>query len=128
MGSQMGQGTGRGCIGAFAMAFALAPSLASADQPVELRFSYSGRVDFLATGLPLAIDGPDADSTEVDTNAQPGTLSILTADLPTDPKILQAFLYWSGSITNADCEGSNIDDTVLFTAPGLAAMPITASD
>lgn len=97
---------------------------ASADVPISLRTGWSGPVDFYATGAPMAIDGPDAD-TNVDTLMQPATVSISSATIPTGSTVEQAFLYWAGTIGNTDCVAPiKFDDTVDFTPPG-AAMPVS---
>lgn len=101
---------------------------ARADVPISLRTTWSGSVDFFATGAPMAVDGPDADS-NVDTLAQPATVSVSAANIPAGSKVVQAFLYWAGSIPNNDCGlPSNFDDTVDFTPPGKALPASVVAD
>lgn len=95
---------------------------ARADVPISLRTTWSGSVDFFATGAPMAVDGPDAD-TNVDTMAQPATVTVAAANIPAESKVVQAFLYWAGTIPNSDCvDPTKFDDAVDFTPPGVA-MP-----
>ena len=53
---------------------------ARADEPVALRQTWSGPVNFFATGAPLAIDGPDS-GTNVELYNQPATASVSAADI-----------------------------------------------
>lgn len=100
----------------------LNPASAYADEPISLRTTWSGPVDFFATGAPMAIDGPDAD-TNVDTLVQPAMVTVAPASIPTGATLTQAFLYWAGTIGNTDCVmPAKFDDTVDFTPPG-AMMP-----
>ena len=99
---------------------------AHADEPLMQRFSYSGGVDFFATGAPMAIDGPDPDTTRVDLIAQPASVIVTTSDVPSTAILQQAFLYWGGSITDDGCMGNTIDDMVDFTPPSNATTPIIA--
>ena len=96
----------------------LNPASAYADEPISLRTTWSGPVDFFATGAPMAIDGPDAD-TNVDTLVQPAMVTVAPASIPTGATLTQAFLYWAGTIGNTDCVmPAKFDDTVDFTPPG----------
>lgn len=130
MGEPAKIGYARGGIGKIASLLAgcgsslLLAANAHADVPISLRTTWSGSVDFFATGAPMAIDGPDAD-TNVDTMAQPATVSVASASIPAGSNVAQAFLYWAGTIGNTDCvEPIKFDDTVDFTPPG-AVMPIS---
>ncbi len=78
---------------------------------------WSGGVKFFATGAPLAVDGPDADTTKVDMLSQPASAAVTTNDLSPSSPLLAAYLYWGGSVTESNCV-QTIDDTVDFTAPG----------
>lgn len=95
-----------------------------ADVPISLRTTWSGSVDFFATGAPMAIDGPDTDS-NVDMLAQPATVNVASASIPAGSQVVQAFLYWAGTIENSDClPPVKFDDSVDFTPPG-AVMPVS---
>jgi uncharacterized repeat protein (TIGR01451 family) len=110
-------------LGALAAASLLARQ-ARADVPIALQFTWTGAVDFFATGAALASDGPDAD-TNVDALAQPATVTVAAGDVAAGASLVQAILYWGGSITDNDCTPApNFDDDVLFTPPG-AAAPVT---
>lgn len=101
---------------------------AHADEPVALREQFGGDVDFFATGAPMAIDGPDGDTTRVDMLVHPATTEITADDVPESAVVRRAFLYWGGSVVNTDCGGGNIDDEVTFAPPGGEMMPVTADD
>jgi len=122
-------GFARGGIGKVAAILAyggsslLIAANARADVPISLRSTWSGSVDFFATGAPMAIDGPDAD-TNVDTVTQPATVTISSATIPAGSTVEQAFLYWAGTIGNSECVSPvKLDDSVDFTPPG-ALMPV----
>jgi MYXO-CTERM domain-containing protein len=107
-------------------AIALSPRTAAAEEPLDQRFSFGGNTDFFATGAAMAEDGPDADTTRVDTLVQPALTEITDADVPAGAELRMALLYWGGSIENDDCAGTTIDDEVLFAAPGQAAAAVPA--
>ena len=109
----------------FATACAL-PTVARAEEPLTQRYTFAGNADFFATGGALAIDGPDNDTTMVDTALHPGTTTISANDLPDDPSLRRAFLYWGGSIPEAACDGSQTDTTVTFTAPNQGPVAVVA--
>ncbi len=112
------------CALAWCGSSALFVVTAHADEPISLRTTWSGSVDFFATGAPMAIDGPDAD-TNVDTVAQPATVTVSAAGIPAGSKIVQAFVYWAGTIGNTDCVAPvKFDNNVDFTPPG-AIMPMS---
>lgn len=90
------------------------------------RYTFAGNADFFATGAAMAEDGPDGDATNVDTFVHPAITNVSANDVPQDANLRKAFLYWGGSITNDDCAGGTIDDTVTFTPPGEATGDVTA--
>ena len=98
---------------------ALSPA-ARADDPLSLQFDFAGNSDFFATGGAMAIDGPDADTTRVDTLVHPAITTVAGADLPQGATLRKAFLYWGGSIPDGDdcADPQFIDDVVTFTPPG----------
>ena len=98
---------------------------ARADESLALRQSWTGPVDFFATGAPMAIDGPDSGS-DVDQLLHPASMTISQADVPAVTITLAAYLYWGGSIENDNCQGTTIDDTVTFTPPNGTAAPVIA--
>ncbi len=125
------RGYARGASGRLAPALLLCGAVtvitnqAHADEPITLRTTWSGSVDFFATGTSMAVDGPDVNDTNVDTITQPATVTVATANIPTGSTLTQAFLYWSGTIPNSDClPPFKFDDSVDFTPPG-AAAPIS---
>ena len=105
---------------------ALWSSSAHADEPMTQLTTWTGSVDFFATGAPLAVDGPDQDVSWVDMLAQPASVTVSANDVPATATLKNAYLYWGGSIANDDCGGATIDDTVVFSAPGTAATSVTA--
>jgi len=101
---------------------------ARADVPISVRTMWSGSMDFFATGASMAIDGPDAD-TNVDTLAQPATVSVPASKIPAGSTLVQAFLYWSGTIPNADClPPGKFDADVAFTPPGASQSTMVVAD
>lgn len=105
-------------IGLAALGLLGAAAPARADEPIVLRQTWFGAVDFFATGAPMAVDGPDPDTTMVDQISQPASVVVTDADVPPGVDLRQAYLYWAGSIDNDDCSGGTIDDVVDFTPPG----------
>lgn len=99
---------------------------AFADQPIALRNQWSGKVDFHVIGAPLAVDGNDADSTQVDTLLPSASVNVTTANIPASATLVQVFVYWTGSIGNDGCTGALFDRTINFTAPGGTATAVTA--
>jgi len=99
-----------------------------ADEPITLRQTWSGPVDFFATGAPLAVDGPDS-GTNVDLYNQPATASVDAAQIPFGAGLADGFLYWVGSVSNNDCaDASNLDADVLFTPPGGSQVTVVADE
>ena len=111
--------------GIVAVASLCSPTV-SADQPLIPLDTWTGPVDFFATGAPMAVDGPDADTTQVDMLAQPASVTVSSSEIPTTATLRQAFLFWGGSITNDNCVGQFIDAAVDFTAPGGTPTGIVA--
>lgn len=104
----------------------LAPALAHAEEPLTKRFDYVGGVDFFASGAALAVDGPDADLTDVDTFVHPAFVEVEALDIALGAELVDALLYWGGSIANDDCAGTTIDDTVTFAPAGMPSNEVTA--
>ncbi len=99
-----------------------------ADVPLAERMTWSGPGDYFATGAPMASDGSDADTTMVDQLAQPTTVTVSPLDVPSTAKLVQALLYWGGSIDDNGCAAAaNIDDRVDFTPPGGVAAEVIAN-
>ncbi|MGB1699688.1 MAG: hypothetical protein ACPHRO_07035, partial [Nannocystaceae bacterium] len=106
----------------------LVTSTAQADEPITLRQTWSGPVDFFATGAPLAIDGPDS-GTNVDLYNQPATANVDASLIPFGAGLADGFLYWVGSVSNNDCvDASNLDSDVLFTPPGGSEVTVVADE
>lgn len=94
---------------------------ARADEPIALRNSWSGNLDFVITGASLATDS-DADG-KVDAPALPGSASV--AGLPADAAVVEAVLYWAATQPPTQCASpDNLDDAVLFTPPGEPAVMV----
>jgi MYXO-CTERM domain-containing protein len=104
----------------------LAADVVHAEEPVVKRYDFVGPIDFFATGAPLAVDGPDADTTNVDMLLHPGVTEITVQDIPVGAVLRKALLYWGGSIVNDDCGGTTIDSAVTFAPPGVAASEVNA--
>jgi len=97
----------------------LGSGAAHADEPVILRQTWGGHVGFFATGAPLAVDGPDGDTTNADMLAQPADVAVGPPDVSAMGQVRAAYLYWGGSIVDSECSNpAAIDDTVSFTPPG----------
>lgn len=115
-------------VGFVLLAAAFTRTTAVADEPLTVRATWLGSVGFFATGEPMAVDGPDSDTTNVDTMAQPASVAVTTNDVPLTAVLVQAFLYWAGSVgqPSTACVGELVDDTVTFTPPGGSATALTA--
>lgn len=97
--------------------------------PLTLLDQWEGGMDYFATGAPLAVDGPDGDTTTVDTLSQPASVVVSSADIPATATVVAAYLYWAGTIPDqSECANTQYtDDEVLLTLPGAAAaVPVTA--
>lgn len=100
---------------------------ARADEPVIQRQTWSGHVGFFATGAPMAVDGPDMDTTNADMLAQPANVMVGPPDVPGMGQVRAAILYWGGSIDDSTClDATQIDDTVDFTPPGGVVTAVVA--
>jgi uncharacterized repeat protein (TIGR01451 family) len=98
---------------------------ARADEPLALRASWAGSVDFFSTGAPLATDS-DNDG-KVDMPAQPGMVTVSALEVPALATLEDAFLYWGGTQDPVDCmDPANIDSTVTFTPPAGAPTEVIA--
>lgn len=96
-----------------------------ADEPLVLRESWAGNVDFLSTGAPLAKDSNN--DGKVDVAAQPAMVTIAGGDVPNGAFLLDAFLYWGATRTTDNCQGdAHLDKQVTFTPPGGAPAPVAA--
>ncbi len=110
----------------FALALGI-PAVAHADEPLTERFSFRRASDFFATGATLATD-TDGNG-EVDTLLPQASVEVRDGDLAQGATLQQALLYWGGTIDeNANCGGGSptLDDEVLVTVPGGAAVMVTA--
>ena len=100
--------------------------VAKADEPVGLRNTWTGTIDYFATGAPLAVDNGGIVG-NVDTSNQPATVTVTTDDLPADVLLAQAYLYWAGTMVQPGAECAEIgDNEVTFTAPGQSPVSILA--
>ena len=98
---------------------------ARADEPLKLRKSWSGSVDFFSTGAALATDTNN--DNKVDKLAQPGKVLVTAADVPPGATLDSAYLYWGATQKTTTCMNpANLDDSVMFTPPGAAAAAVTA--
>lgn len=100
-------------------------SSAHADEPIELRTTWTGNLNFFSTGAALATDTNN--DGEVDEVAQPGTVTVGLTDVPLGSTLDTAYLYWGATQTSAKCEGdAHLDKEVMFAPPGVDAAPVTA--
>lgn len=106
----------------------LSSPLTFADQPLTQLSTWSGSLDFFATGAPLAEDGADGDTTLVDTLLASASVDVSTTNVLAGAELVAAYIYWGGSIVNDDCVGANIDDAVDFTPPGAATPTAVTAD
>jgi uncharacterized repeat protein (TIGR01451 family)/MYXO-CTERM domain-containing protein len=110
----------------------LTARLARADEPISERFSYTGSLDFFATGATMAAD-TNSDNC-IDTLAQPASVEVTSTTLPAGAVLIDAYLYWAGTIPDwGDCgtignHQSNIDDQVDFMPPGGTFTQVTADN
>lgn len=94
---------------------------ARADQPIALKQSWSGNLDFAITGASLATDSNN--DGKVDALALPGQASV--GGLPPGATVVDAALYWAATQPATQCSSpDNLDDAVLFTPPGGAATMV----
>ena len=109
-------------------ALSLLSSLASADEPLTARGTWSGNVRYTLAGGALAIDGSDS-GTDVD-QTRPLTFTTSAADVPAGTTLLAGWLYWAGNQTQsnsaAPCTSSAPDTSVTLTTPGGAARAVAA--
>lgn len=107
------------------IAVAAAAPAARADEPLMLRESWSGQHVAFSTGAAMAKDS-DVDG-RVDVLTQPAKVKVTKEDLPPKAKLTDAFLYWAGTQLPTKCkEKANLDDEVVFTAPGGLPTPVKA--
>lgn len=100
---------------------------ALADEPIQLRQSWRGDVDFFATGVNLAADQRGVSGT-VDTSIQPQTVTVVPVDdLPANATVQSAFVYWAGSRNESAC-ANQPDNQVTLTVPGGAPVSVTANE
>jgi MYXO-CTERM domain-containing protein/uncharacterized repeat protein (TIGR01451 family) len=112
-----------------AVVLGAAVPLARANEPLSLRFSWEGPIDYFATGAPMAADGPDS-GTNVDMLAQPATVTVTANDVPATATLLAAYVYWGGTIPDhADCSDPLLlDREVTVSVPGSAVFVPTPAD
>lgn len=97
---------------------------ARADEPLALRRSWAGNLDFFSTGAPLATDSNN--DGKVDMLAQPGSVTVSALDVPAGSTLDTAYLYWGATQTAAMCDAEKLDREVEFTPPGEATAVVTA--
>ncbi len=98
-----------------------------ADEPISLRQSWRGDVDFFATGVNLAADQRGVSGT-VDTNIQPQSVTVRPdIDVPANAVVETAYLYWAGTRPNSDCVNA-LDNQVTLTVPGGVATSVIANE
>jgi uncharacterized repeat protein (TIGR01451 family) len=102
----------------------VAPGSARADEPLALRRSWAGNLDFFSTGAPLATDS-DNDG-KVDMPAQPGKVTVGALEVPPGAALDAAYLYWGATQVASGCDAAKLDQEVTFTAPGGAATAVAA--
>ncbi len=97
---------------------------ARADEPLALRRSWAGNLDFFSTGAPLATDS-DNDG-KVDSLAQPGKVTVGALEVPAGAELDAAYLYWGATQVASGCDPAKLDAEVSFTPPGGAATAVKA--
>lgn len=97
---------------------------ARADEPLALRASWAGNLDFFSTGAALASDSNN--DGKVDTSAQPGKVTVGAADLTPGAALEAAYLYWGATRPAAGCAADQLDDEVSFTPPGMPTGAVQA--
>ena len=103
----------------------MAAGEAHADEPLVLRESWAGSVDFLSTGAPLAKDSNN--DGKVDALAQPGKVTVGLLDVPVGATQISAYLYWGATQTSKSCQGDDhLDKQVTFTPPGGSPTAVEA--
>lgn len=99
---------------------------AFANEPLELRESWEGRVSAFMTGVPMAYDTNS--NQRADKLILPAVVNVSTSALPSDVNLVAARLYWGGTqIQNGDdCVGSDADREVQISRPDGAVRQIVA--
>lgn len=109
----------------FALLLTLLPSSsARADEPLALRRSWAGNLDFFSTGAPLAIDSNN--DGKVDMLAASNTVNVGALEIPAGAVLDAAYLYWGATETASNCDQAKLDKQVEFTAPGQPAAMVVA--
>jgi len=97
---------------------------ARADEPLALRRSWAGKLDYFSTGAPLATDTNN--DGKVDKPAQPSTVTVGASDLAPGAVLDAAYLYWGATRPATNCQPDKLDREVSFTPPGGPATPVMA--
>jgi uncharacterized repeat protein (TIGR01451 family) len=97
---------------------------ARADEPLALRNSWAGNLDFFSTGAPLATDSNN--DGKVDKSAQPGKVTVGAPDLTPGAVLDTAYLYWGATRPATQCAADGLDKEVSFTPPGEPAGMVQA--
>lgn len=100
---------------------------AHADEPITLRKSWRGDVDFFATGVNLAADQGGVSGT-VDTSIQPQSVTVRPDDdVPMGATVESAYLFWAGTRNDSDCV-TPPDNQVTLTVPGGSPVSVIANE
>src|SRR5690606_15071239 len=86
---------------------------ASADVAPTTFVAESGPIDAFMTGVPLAVDGGDADA-NVDALALPASIDVAASEIPDGATLVRAFLFWGGT----QSEDGSADPSVTLSSPG----------
>ena len=101
-------------------------------EPIAALASWEGPIDYYVTGAPLAVDGPDPDTTTAEVLLASASVEVPAAAIPATATVLAAYLWWAGTIADQDecaTAPSATDADVELTTPGSAApVTITADD
>lgn len=100
------------------------PDSARADEPLALRRSWAGNLDFFSTGAPLATDSNN--DGKVDLPAQPGKVTVSALEVPPGAELDAAYLYWGATQVASGCDQAKLDQEVSFTPPGGVATAVVA--
>jgi uncharacterized protein YjdB len=105
---------------------ALAPASGRADTAITQLATWSGRVSYVATGNTMAASSTGGN---LDLFAQPSTVIVPASSIPADAQLVQAYVYWSGTVnragtaTSPNCGGFTLDRDIELSPPGWTRAP-----
>ncbi|MDX9721979.1 MAG: MopE-related protein [Myxococcota bacterium] len=122
----------RTCTCAFAAVLLFTALPALADEPITLRQTWQGNIDYFMTGAALATDGSDSGG-EADTLLPQVSFDVTSSDVPVTATLESAILYWGGTQNQPSggaCSTTSTvpDKVVQLTLPGGSVHTVTAAD